>query len=98
MARVTAPLVTARTTTGRVVYLYKGDVVPEGITAESLSHLRDLGFIDGGDTAEPPRSGRGSGRDEWADFASDAGLDVTDDMSRDDIIDALVAEGVVSAE
>lgn len=97
MARVTAPLVTARTTTGRVVYLYKGDVVPEGITVDSLSHLRDLGFIDG-DTDEPPRSGRGSGRDEWAVFATDSGLDVTDDMSRDDIIDTLVSEGVVSAE
>lgn len=39
----------------------------------------------------PPRGGPGSGRAEWETFASSIGLDVDDDMSRDDIIDAIEA-------
>jgi hypothetical protein len=45
---VTAPLVTARTENGRIVYLYFGDVVPSGLAQDSVDHLRDLGFIKGG--------------------------------------------------
>lgn len=40
---------------------------------------------------EPPRSGRGSGFDAWADHAANLGLDVPEDATRDDIV-ALVDE------
>lgn len=42
--------------------------------------------------AEPPRAGKGSGRDAWAAHARDLGITVPDDAGRDDII-ALVDEG-----
>lgn len=42
---VVAALVVARFQGDRVVYLNKGDVVPDGITPESLEHLRSLGFV-----------------------------------------------------
>jgi len=44
---------------------------------------------------EPPRAGRGSGRDEWARFAGAHGVAVGEDDSRDDVIDALIERGVV---
>lgn len=37
----------------------------------------------------PPRAGRGSGRDAWATAAARRGLTVTDDMTRDQIIELL---------
>lgn len=43
--RVTAPMVTALTLNNRVVYLYRDDVVPAGLTEASVEHLRSLGFI-----------------------------------------------------
>jgi len=44
MARITATLVTVRTTNG-VAHLYAGDVVPSSVTPESLANLKSLGFI-----------------------------------------------------
>lgn len=41
--------------------------------------------------AAPPRSGAGSGRDAWAAYADSLGIEVPDDMTRDDII-ALVEQ------
>jgi hypothetical protein len=43
--KVTAPMITARTENDRIVYLYHGDVVPDGLSKESLEHLKGLGFI-----------------------------------------------------
>jgi hypothetical protein len=43
---------------------------------------------DSGDDA-PPRSGAGSGRDAWATYAESQGVEVTDDMTRDEIIEAV---------
>jgi hypothetical protein len=37
----------------------------------------------------PPKSGRGSGRDEWATYAEEHGFGPTDDMTRDEIIEAV---------
>lgn len=37
----------------------------------------------------PPKSGPGSGRDAWAAYAASLGVEVTDDMNRDDIVEAL---------
>lgn len=42
----------------------------------------------------PPRSGRGSGAPVWAKYASDHGVEVGEDDSRDDIIAALEAAGI----
>lgn len=47
---------------------------------------------------EPPRSGKGSGRDAWAAYAAQCGVQVSDDASREDIIAALVESGHVSGE
>lgn len=44
-----------------------------------------------GELVEPPRSGRGSGADAWAEYADNLGLLVPEGASRDDII-ALVDE------
>jgi len=40
----------------------------------------------------PPRAGAGSSRDAWADYAASQGIEVTDDMTRDDIVAALEEE------
>lgn len=40
-------------------------------------------------SAAPPKSGSGSGRAAWAAYAGSLGVDVADDMTRDDIIDAV---------
>jgi hypothetical protein len=44
-----------------------------------------------GELPEPPKRGAGSGRDAWAAYARSKGVVVTDDMTRDDIVDALDA-------
>jgi hypothetical protein len=44
---------------------------------------------------EPPRSGKGSSKEAWAEFAQTHGVQVEDGDSRDDIIAALVEAGVV---
>lgn len=38
---------------------------------------------------EPPRSGPGSGKEAWVAYAENVGVEVTDDMTRDDIIAAV---------
>lgn len=43
----------------------------------------------GTDDDRPPLGGAGSGRDSWASYAEGKGVEVTDDMSREDIIAAL---------
>jgi hypothetical protein len=44
---------------------------------------------------EPPRSGKGSGRDAWAAYAASHGVEVEEAASRDDIVDALSERGLV---
>lgn len=41
------------------------------------------------ETPEPPRGGAGSGVDAWRDYAIQTGVELDDDMSRDDIIAAV---------
>lgn len=43
-------------------------------------------------SGQPPRGGEGSGRDAWAEYAAAQGVEVTDDMNRDDIIEAVDAK------
>lgn len=45
---------------------------------------------------EPKRSGKGSGRENWADFARSHGYYPSDSEDRDDIIAALQAKGVIA--
>lgn len=45
---VTAPMVTAKTSNDRIVTLYWGDLVPEGLAKESIEHLKELGFVKAG--------------------------------------------------
>jgi hypothetical protein len=83
--------------------LYEG-AIADDVEPENLKHHLDLGMVEEvaaevvstpqGDAAAaadvaPPRAGKGSGRDEWAAYAAAVGVVVDDDMSRDDIIDAV---------
>lgn len=42
---VSAPLVAVATNSGGVRQLYRGDVVGDDVTKESVDHLKDLGFV-----------------------------------------------------
>lgn len=46
----------------------------------------------------PPRTGKGSGADAWAEFAAANGVAVDPDASKDEIIGVLEARGVVQAD
>ena len=50
------------------------------------------GDTDASDEGPPPKAGRGSSRGAWAGYATGQGINVDDDMGRDDII-ASVEEG-----
>lgn len=45
----------------------------------------------GGEVKRPGKSGPGSGRDQWAAYATSVGVEVGDQMSRDDIMAAVDA-------
>ena len=47
--KVTAPLVQAALESGLPMQFREGDVLPEGISKESLDHLLDLGYVAKGD-------------------------------------------------
>lgn len=46
----------------------------------------------------PPRSGKGSGVEAWREFADRKGVGTDDEMSRDDVIAACEAAGVIERE
>lgn len=83
-----------------------GDTIP--LTANQAANLARAGYLnldeDGkplevtgdGDSGVPPRTGAGSGRDEWAAYAGDNNVEVTDEMNRDAIIAALDAAGIAT--
>lgn len=99
---VKAPLVTA-TQNGRVLYLYGGDVVPDGVDDASVKHLKSLGYVEDGDPApigaepqeveRPAESGPGSAKERWIAYAEAKGVTVSGDASKDDIIAAVAAAG-----
>jgi hypothetical protein len=69
-----------------------GDSVPSTTQVELQTGERILSRREVADP--PPRSGRGSGKQAWADYARDVtGRDGFDGMSRDDIIRRLDADG-----
>jgi hypothetical protein len=45
-----------------------------------------------GDLVEPPRSGKGSGLEEWTEYAKALGYEVAEGTKRDDLIAAIDAE------
>lgn len=49
--KVSVVMVTAKTTNDRIVYLYRGDVVGDDITPDSVEHLKSLGFITDDDVS-----------------------------------------------
>lgn len=42
---VSAPIVVVKTKGNRIVHLYKGDLVLDDVTEESLKNLQDLGYV-----------------------------------------------------
>jgi hypothetical protein len=61
----------------------------DGAKAARLSALSSWKNLDPPAVDPPPKSGRGSGRQAWADFADYAGVPVDDGMTRDDIVAAV---------
>ncbi|WP_405911362.1 hypothetical protein OG529_04390 [Streptomyces longwoodensis] len=51
-----------------------------------------------GEGEAPPRSGRGSGIEAWRAFAEEHGVGIDEGMTRDDVIAACEAAGVVEPE
>lgn len=87
--------------TGRTLTLITNPDVwvnPED-AAEALAEFESSQVIEE-ETAdavvEPPRAGRGSGRDAWVLFAASHGVEVRDEDSREDVIAALAAAGVIA--
>lgn len=68
--------------------------------ADVAERLRGAGFsvteddVDRPALVVPPKSGAGSGREEWAAYAAERGVQVEADDSRDDIIAAVEAAPV----
>lgn len=89
---------------GSPVALLAGDEVPAWAKEQVGDHCFDGDSNDADDDAPelesgegggiPPKSGRGSGAQAWADYAQANGVDVDEDASKDDIIAALEAAGV----
>lgn len=52
--KVSAVMVTVKTENDRIIYLYKGDTVPEGASEDSVKHLKELGFVSEEDVAPVP--------------------------------------------
>ncbi|MFI1467642.1 hypothetical protein [Streptomyces wuyuanensis] len=81
-----------------------GDQVPAAVAKRIGEHA----WTDSGSSAEaptptgegeaPPRSGRGSGVEAWRAFAEQHDVEVAADATREDIIAACEAAGVVEPE
>jgi hypothetical protein len=54
--KVTSVMATVQVSNDRVIYLYRGDVVPEDATDESVQNLKDLGFVSDKDEDIQPGS------------------------------------------
>lgn len=51
--KVSAVMATVKVSNDRIVHLYRGDVVPEDATKESVDNLKDLGFVTTDDDVLP---------------------------------------------
>jgi hypothetical protein len=52
--KVTSVMATVQVSNDRVIYLYRGDVVPEDATQESVDNLKSLGFVSENDEDVQP--------------------------------------------
>ncbi|WP_032917994.1 hypothetical protein [Streptomyces rimosus] len=85
----------------RRAWLQPGDPVPDWarLDARNLASGSQPADETPAAAAPPPaRSGKGSGAEAWRAYAERHGVDVTADMSRDDIIAACEQAGVVLPE
>lgn len=68
----------------------KTHVIVEVADEKAHRFTGDWKALDGTPSdGEPPRAGKGSGRDAWAAYAAGLGVDVDDDATRDEIIEAV---------
>jgi hypothetical protein len=75
-----------------------GDDVPDEYAKKITNPVAWKGEVpaEDGPPSEPPRAGKGSGRDAWVAFASSRGVAVPESMTRDDIIAGLVSQGIIA--
>lgn len=105
--RVTAPLVVVVASKVRHM-LYLGATLPSGVKSDDLKRLEREGYIEKvadqepaedkdqdpqGDVKPPAKSGPGSGKAAWQDYATSVGVTVDDSADRDDIVKAIAAAG-----
>jgi len=69
----------------------------DDVPAWAVKAMGDHVWANSGADGEPPRSGAGSGKQAWADFAAAKDVEVGDDDTRDDIIAKLADAGVVES-
>ncbi|MFF7365622.1 hypothetical protein [Streptomyces sp. NPDC008125] len=97
-----------------IAYVHVGGVAygpGDEIPADVLRRIGEHAFADpevdddqgdgtgsGGDVEAPPRSGRGSGEAAWRAFAEQHSVEVAADASREDIVAACEAAGLVERE
>lgn len=81
----------------------KGDATRVADTVDTAVKLVYEGWVRVEDetpapqpTGAPPKTGAGSGREHWAEYAGDHGLTVTDEQGRDEIIAALESAGITT--
>lgn len=94
MARELASYVHVYDDKGEAHAFGPGDEVPAWAAKQMGDHCFVSAGADG-QTGEPPRSGKGSGKEAWAEFASHHGVEVTDEDTRDDIVARLADAGIV---
>lgn len=77
---------------------YREVAAESGVDLDSTGPVDALGAVEEverlsrvaeSEDQPPPRAGAGSGRDVWAAYAESKGVEVTDDMTRDEIIEAV---------
>lgn len=77
--------------------------IPEEHARMIGAHAWEDGVHPYGDASErgegeaPPRAGSGSGRDQWAAFCEENGVEVSDEDKRDDLIRKCEEAGVIDA-
>ncbi|WP_193117040.1 hypothetical protein [Brachybacterium tyrofermentans] len=104
---VTAPLI-AVVVSGEWRQLLTGATVPSGVKSDDLKRLEREGYIEKaegqesaedegqesqGDVKPPAKSGPGSAKGAWREYAESVGVSVDESAERDDIIKAIAAAG-----
>ena len=72
------------------MYVEDGKLVDPSVPPESDVEDEEPAEAEA-ESGEPPRGGPGSGIDAWTAYAESLGVEVTDDMTRDDIVAAVDA-------